>query len=1071
MAEHIKWPSTGGVDGISDVPGLTAALAGKIDLTEKAAALGVATLDAGGLLPTSQLPPLALTDVFVVANEGDQLALTVQEGDVAVRTDQSDQAYIALNSDNISMADWQTLASSALLPTADEKAALAGTGTPDASNPYTTEDTLEAHVHDGTDKQGPKLAQANSHESPDTDSGAGSLHHTLGDGANQAASGADARFPTADEKAALAGSYPEPDADNLYLTAGERIKTGVVDKSTFTMDFDSATKTFTVTGTDFEVFCSGKLYVKNTESIVGDGTDFTIAEGLWFVYYDATGTLVASQSAWGFDTDSPLATFAWDGTNGVILTGSLSEERHSSDRNIPWHINSHRTRGMQKESGFTIAFNDAGSGATDDHAQLAFSSGVLADEDLFLSITRAAVPTADFEQELGVGSGATITTPSRMVTLYRDGAAGNWRMKTTPVITAQITISADTTDDSFNDSGSGFGDIVAGDLIMVSGFTSANNNGVFRVLTQAAGKITTSHNLTTEAAGDSVTISRLTDEFSCLQSGSSGYVGAGGRLAYNNPAGPWSLTEVANRNYVASYIVGWNAVGCPLISILGQRDDTSLSNAVDGNSYASLQFGDLPTAEMKPLYRAIYQTRGTYANTVDARLRDVTDISSLNQPAGGVPTASAHNSFTGRDVPSCHPQTSIDPVVQSVTTAAYTIDASTKASIYHLTYDGATARTISLDIVGAEFSIVDAVGNVAAKNVTITPASGQIQQDDGSLGASYTLDIDGGSIEIYEQGGDYFLKKKVVSGTADPWAPTLGSWTNRIAATVHSTGQAEAISLANGGIGCFALLPFQTGGKADGGDIRVTLPDGTAVPYHVMDKTNSEWFAVNFWLTSLDVAGGYVYIYYGNGAATTTGVTTHYLWNRQNNQAVTNFDITGSVINNGSGYLQITGIASIAQSKAADSFTANNVVYFQKTQYSVTPKATDAYILSGDGYFKVESQPDLRTQLENAGGATAFRDAFQVGKWQWLAVAWLADSGLSYFDMDLIGIGSKPSAYWQDFSRDRTLANASVVTQNAATVYLSTHATFSGNYLVDEIYVLNTGQVLPQVTLGLPEAQ
>lgn len=51
-------------------------------------------------------------------------------------------------------------------------------------------------AHDGTNDHnhsatgsGAKLAQANTHESPDTDSGTSSLHHTIGTGATQAAAG------------------------------------------------------------------------------------------------------------------------------------------------------------------------------------------------------------------------------------------------------------------------------------------------------------------------------------------------------------------------------------------------------------------------------------------------------------------------------------------------------------------------------------------------------------------------------------------------------------------------------------------------------------------------------------------------------------------------------------------------------------------------------------------------------------------------------------------------------------------------------------------------------------------
>ena len=50
---------------------------------------GICELDANGLVPTNHLPPLAITDVHVVANEAARLALTAQEGDVAIQEDDS----------------------------------------------------------------------------------------------------------------------------------------------------------------------------------------------------------------------------------------------------------------------------------------------------------------------------------------------------------------------------------------------------------------------------------------------------------------------------------------------------------------------------------------------------------------------------------------------------------------------------------------------------------------------------------------------------------------------------------------------------------------------------------------------------------------------------------------------------------------------------------------------------------------------------------------------------------------------------------------------------------------------
>lgn len=69
---------------------------------------GLATLNSSGKIPTSQLPALALTDVFVVSSEVDQLALNAQEGDVAVRTDEN-KSYIHNGGTAGTMADWQEM--------------------------------------------------------------------------------------------------------------------------------------------------------------------------------------------------------------------------------------------------------------------------------------------------------------------------------------------------------------------------------------------------------------------------------------------------------------------------------------------------------------------------------------------------------------------------------------------------------------------------------------------------------------------------------------------------------------------------------------------------------------------------------------------------------------------------------------------------------------------------------------------------------------------------------------------------------------------------------------------------
>lgn len=78
------------------------------DSANKGVANGYASLGADAKIPTSQLPALAITSSYVVADETAQLALTVQEGDVAIRTDEN-KTYIHNGGSAGTMADWSEM--------------------------------------------------------------------------------------------------------------------------------------------------------------------------------------------------------------------------------------------------------------------------------------------------------------------------------------------------------------------------------------------------------------------------------------------------------------------------------------------------------------------------------------------------------------------------------------------------------------------------------------------------------------------------------------------------------------------------------------------------------------------------------------------------------------------------------------------------------------------------------------------------------------------------------------------------------------------------------------------------
>lgn len=72
-----------------------------------AAGTTLATL-VGGLIPTSQIPAAALTTVQTAASQAAMLALTAQEGDVVIRSDEH-KSYMKNNGTSGTMSDWTLL--------------------------------------------------------------------------------------------------------------------------------------------------------------------------------------------------------------------------------------------------------------------------------------------------------------------------------------------------------------------------------------------------------------------------------------------------------------------------------------------------------------------------------------------------------------------------------------------------------------------------------------------------------------------------------------------------------------------------------------------------------------------------------------------------------------------------------------------------------------------------------------------------------------------------------------------------------------------------------------------------
>jgi len=95
-------------DHVHNMP--SAADVGAIATSARGAADGVASLDSGGKVPSSELPAIAITETFVVASEAAMLALTAQVGDVAIRTDVN-LNFILATAPASTLANWKQLLS------------------------------------------------------------------------------------------------------------------------------------------------------------------------------------------------------------------------------------------------------------------------------------------------------------------------------------------------------------------------------------------------------------------------------------------------------------------------------------------------------------------------------------------------------------------------------------------------------------------------------------------------------------------------------------------------------------------------------------------------------------------------------------------------------------------------------------------------------------------------------------------------------------------------------------------------------------------------------------------------
>jgi hypothetical protein len=120
------------------------------------------------------------------------------------------------------------------------------------------------------------------------------------------------------------------------------------------------------------------------------------------------------------------------------------------------------------------------------------------------------------------------------------------------------------------------------------------------------------------------------------------------RAQYNlYSGGTWTTPNVTNNRYFAMWIVATNDMNDPILSIMGQREDSSINAAENNNNWNDINLTNIPTQELRPLYRLIFVTNDTFANTPKSSLQSILDIRKSVQSVSAGVVQNDHGSLFG----------------------------------------------------------------------------------------------------------------------------------------------------------------------------------------------------------------------------------------------------------------------------------------------------------------------------------------------------------------------------------------------------------------------------------------
>jgi hypothetical protein len=349
------------ITGLADPTNAQEAVTLNYITTQKGAVNGIASLDGSGLIPTNQLPALAITETSVVVSQAAMLSLTAQVGDVAVRTDVN-KSFILTASPATTLGNWQEL----LTPTDSVLSVDGLTGAVSLSGTYlnSTTGTLLGNLAAGGFKVtglGTPTSDADAATKVYVDAVAGSATAAAASAAAAATSyddfddrylGAKSTAPTLDNDGNTLGVgaiYWNSVTNQMFAWTGSAWGSISSTADIYRFRFTAAGGETTISGLDDngltlayipgkeQVYLNGVLLVRTTDYTASNGssltslaalaasdiveiitfTAFELADAIARSLFDAKGDILVATSA---DTPGKLTV----GTNGQYLQADSS---------------------------------------------------------------------------------------------------------------------------------------------------------------------------------------------------------------------------------------------------------------------------------------------------------------------------------------------------------------------------------------------------------------------------------------------------------------------------------------------------------------------------------------------------------------------------------------------------------------------------------------------------------------------------------------------------------------------------------------------------------------------------